>query len=157
MAQRYQRSVVIDNDTGILQADERNEQADTGADGFFQGTRNGIDEPGAHLGECQDNEKHTFKKHRRKSELPGVAHAQANRVHEEGVQTHARSQGKRFLGIKGHHNRADNGRQGRCGKYRTAGHAVQCAEDGRVHGQDVGHGEEGGDTGQNLGTHAVLR
>ncbi len=72
--QGHQRCVVIHYNPGILQADERNEQTDAGADGLLQGTRDGVDEPGTHLGERQDNEQDTFNEHGRKGKLPGIAH-----------------------------------------------------------------------------------
>ena len=155
VAQTHQRGVIVDNDTGVLQADEGDEQADTGADGFLQGSGDGIQQPGAHLRNRQDDEDNTFNQHGREGELPAVSHAQAHREHEEGVQTHTGSQAKRFFGIQGHDQGTYDGGQGRSRKHRSAGH-VKGTEDAGVDGQDIGHRQEGRNTRDNLCADIVL-
>ena len=45
VAEADEGGVVVDDDTGILQADEGDEEADTGSYGFLESSGNGIDEP----------------------------------------------------------------------------------------------------------------
>ena len=98
----------------------------------------------------------TFYQHGGEGELPRVAHAQANGIDEEGIQSHARRQSKGFLGIEGHHQRTDDSSQGRCSEHATAGHTWQRAEDCRIDGQDIGHRQESGDARHNLCADIVL-
>ena len=117
--------------------------------------RNRVQDPGAHLREREDDEQETLQEHGRQGELPGVAHREAHREHEEGVQAHARGEGERLLGIERHHERTDEGREGGGGEDRALGH-VEGAEDARVDGQDVGHRQERGDARDNLCPDIVL-
>ena len=157
VAQTHQRSIVIDNNAAVLQADKGYEKTDTGADGVAQVQGDGIHNPLPHLGDGEDNEDDTLKENGGEGKLPGVPHAEAHAEDKEGVQSHAGSQRKGFLGIDGHNQRTDDGGQS-CGReYGVGGHALvsQGAENAGVHSQDVGHGQECGDTGYYLGSHAV--
>ena len=155
VAQTHQRGVIVDNDTGVLQADEGDEQADTGADGFLQGSGDGVQQPGAHLRNRQDDEDNTFNQDGREGELPAVSHSQADRKYKEGVQAHTGSQTKWFFGIQGHDQGSHDGGQGRRSKDGSAGH-VKGTEDAGVDGQDIGHRQEGRNTRDNLCADIVL-
>ena len=82
--------------------------------------------------------------------LPGDAHAFDDGVSEVGVEAHAGGECQGVVGERSHEDaaegRAEAGGGGDGGK-RHAG----FAEDGRVHEDDVGHRDEGGETGENLG------
>ncbi|MNQ71052.1 hypothetical protein D3C85_857090 [compost metagenome] len=73
-------------------------------------------------------------------------------VGEERVQSHARCQRNRVVGDQAHDGGADGGCQAGRDKHRALVHAG-LAENARVDEQNVGHGQEGRDTGKNLGTH----
>ena len=68
---------VIDDDAGVLHADEGDEKADTRADSFLERTGDGIQQPGTHLGQGKDHEQNTLQQHGRQGKLPGITHAQA--------------------------------------------------------------------------------
>ena len=157
VAQRYQGRVAVDDQTGVLQADEGDEQADTGTDGMLEAERDGIQDPSADLGQCEDDENDTFNQDGGQGELPTVSHRQADGKHEEGVEAHAGSQRKRFLGPEGHHQRGDDGSQGRRRENGTRRHSGQRTEDARIDGQDVGHRQERRQAGDQLGPDGVLR
>lgn len=70
---------------------------------MFQRQRDGVDDPLAHLRDCQDDEDYTLDEHCGKGELPGVSHCETYGVHKESVESHARSEGEWFLGIECHH------------------------------------------------------
>ena len=133
---------VVDDDAAVLESDEGDEEADTGADGMAEVHRDGVDNPLTHLGEGEDDEDDTLKEDGGKGELPGVTHAKADTKNEEGVETHARGKGERFLGIDCHDEGADDGGQCGGGEYCRGGHALvgKGTENAGVHGQDVGHG-----------------
>ena len=61
VAEVDQRGFVVDDDAAVLQADEGDEQADTGTNGVAQIHGNGIHNPLTHLGEGEDDEDDTFK------------------------------------------------------------------------------------------------
>ena len=140
---------VGDDDLGVQQADEGDEQADAGRNGFLQGHGDGVEDSFADIGQRQDDEDNAFKEDGGQGHFPGVAHLQDDRKGEEGVQAHARCQSEGIVGEKGHAQRPDKGSQGGCREDGTFVHAGG-AHDGRVDGQDVGHGHEGRDTSQDF-------
>ena len=131
----------INDDTGILQADEGNEEADTYPDRFFDVIRNGVDDRLSHVHEGKDDEDDTFDEDRGEGELPTVAHSKNNGVRQEGVQSHARGESERQVGHQCHDQRG-NGRRD-CGGGEDLGELHPgIAENTRVHGQDISHGQE---------------
>lgn len=90
--------------------------------------------------------------------MPGIAHGEADGEDEEGVQSHAGSQSERFLGIYCHDECSYYSSQYCGGEYCVCIHALRgkTTEDVGVYGQDVGHGEEGGNTCSNLCFQLVL-
>ncbi len=143
---------VVDDDAGALQGDQREEQADARGDGRAQFQWDAVDDPLADSEDRQQEEQARGDKYRAERDLPGVAHAQHHGVGEEGVEAHAWRQGDRVVGDQAHHRRTDGRRQAGGDEDRALVHAG-FAEDARVDEEDVGHGQEGGDTGQDLGTH----
>ena len=88
--------------------------------------------------------------HRAEGDLPAVAHGADHGVGEEGVQPHSRRQAHRPVGVQAHQEAAEGGRQARGDERRAVvdagvGHDVGIDED------DVGHGDEGGQPGRQLG------
>ncbi|MOA23163.1 hypothetical protein D3C78_1437670 [compost metagenome] len=73
-------------------------------------------------------------------------------VGEEGVQAHAGGEGDRIVGDQAHDRRADGRGQAGGDEDRALVHARR-AEDARVDEQDIGHGQEGGDPGEDLRAH----
>ena len=151
----HERGIVVHYNSGILHADEGNEQAYTGTDSLLEGPGDGVDEPVAYFGDCKQDEDESFEEYSREGELPAVPHTEANGKYKESVQAHAGSEGERFLRIKGHHQRTCYRRECGGGEYRTAGH-VESAEDAGVDGQNIGHRQESGNAGENLGTDIML-
>ncbi len=143
---------VVDDDAGALQGDQREEQADPRGDGRAQLQRDAVDDPLADLEDRQQEEQARGQEYRAEGHLPGVAHAQHHGVGEESVQAHARRQGDRVVGDQAHHRRAEGRRQAGGDEDRALVHAG-FAEDARVDEEDVGHRQEGGETGQHLGAH----
>ena len=97
-------------------------------------------------------------KYRGQCQLPWNLHADAYGEDEEGIETHARSKSERFLGIDGHHETTDNRCKSSGGEHgiRRHAHRSKIREDVRVHGQDIGHREESGETGNDFSLDAVL-
>src|SRR5690606_26958947 len=151
-AQGDQGGRMINHDAGVLQGDDGQEQADTGADAGTQRQRHAVDDPLADLEGRQQEEKHAGQEHGTQAHLPAVAHGQHHGVGEEGVQAHARSQGDRVVGQQTHQGRADGGGQAGGNEHGALVHAG-FRQHGGVDEQDVGHGQEGGETGQDLGAH----
>lgn len=74
--------------------------------------------------------------------MPGISHAQADRIGEKGVQSHAGRQGEWQFGVESHQESGEGRGDNRGGEQRLAIHAGR-AQDGGIDGQDIGHGEEG--------------
>ena len=122
-AKAHEGGVIVDDDTGVLHAYEGDEQADTRADGLFQGSGNSVKKPVSDLCESKDDEEDTLKEDGGQCKLPAVSHSKADGKHEECIQTHAGSEGKGLLCIECHHQRTDDGGKSGCCKNRTARHA----------------------------------
>ncbi|MNF84530.1 hypothetical protein D3C84_668980 [compost metagenome] len=150
VAQAHQGRLVIDDDTGVVQGDQRQEQADTGSNGRTQWQRNAVDDPLTDTKDRQQEEQHRRNEYRTQGHLPGVAHVQDHGVGEEGVQAHARCEGDRVVGDQAHGRGADGGCQAGRDKHRALVHAG-LAENARVDEQDIGHGQEGGHARENFG------
>ena len=81
--------------------------------------------------------------------LPWDLEGAADGEGEEGVDAHARGEGDGVVGEEGHEGRHEGGGEGRGGDEGALVHAG-CRKDARVDGEDVGHGGEGGDAGDDL-------
>ena len=82
--------------------------------------------------------------------LPGDAHALDDGVGEVGVEAHAGREGERVVGERSHEDAAEGRAEAGGGGDGGEGHAG-FGEDGRVHEDDVGHRDEGGEAGEDLG------
>ena len=149
IAQREERSLGRSHDAGALEADEGDEETDARADGATEHKRNGLDNLLAHAREGEQHEDDALNEDGRQSELPGVAHRDAHGEGEEGVQAHAGSQRERQLGVEGHDGGGHNGGDAGGGEHGALIHAGG-GENAGVHGQNVGHREEGGDAADDL-------
>ena len=107
---------IIHDDAAALQADERDEQTDTGSDRLSQRQRQGVHNRLADTRQSQDYEYYTFNKDSGQRELPAIAHSEADRVAEEGVQSHTRGKGERKLGVESHHEGREDGGDSRGGE-----------------------------------------
>ena len=82
--------------------------------------------------------------------LPGDAHAFDDGVGEVGVEAHAGCEGERVVGERSHEDGAEGRAEAGGGGDGGEGHAG-FGEDGRVDEDDVGHRDEGGEAGEDLG------
>lgn len=151
VAQTDERGVVVHNDSGILEPQKCDEQADTAPDGEFQRGWECVDNLLAQVAHGEQDEDNALNEHCRQGELPGVAHGEADRIGEERVQPHAGCKPERQLGIEGHQQGGEGRGQDGGRKQGTFVHACY-AQYAWVDGQDIGHGQEGGDSGQNFCT-----
>ena len=136
----------VHHDTGVLQADEGDEQADTHGNASLQGQGNGVENGFTDIGQGQDDEDQTFHEDRQQGDLPAVAEAQHYGVGQVGVQAHAGGQHEGQVGHEGHAAGGDEGGDGRR-QQDSGGIHARVAQNAGVDCQDVGHGHEGGQTG----------
>src|SRR5690606_23745159 len=97
---------VIHHDTGALQVNQRQEQADAGGDGRAQGQTSAVDQTFADLEDAQYEEQEAADEHGTQGHRPAVAHGTDHGIGEEGVQPHAGRQGERVVGPEAHDQRA---------------------------------------------------
>ena len=135
---------------GVLQTDEADEQADTDRDTDLQCRRDRVEDRFTDIGQGQDDENDTLCEDCGQSDLPGISHAQDNRVGHIGVQAHTCRQCERQVCQQCHQKACKTGRQS-CGcEDSTLVHAG-VTENARIDSQDVGHGHEGCNTRHDLG------
>ncbi|MNP04423.1 hypothetical protein D3C76_963360 [compost metagenome] len=151
-AELDQRGRAIDDDTRGFQADQPQEQTHAGAHGEAQADRDAVEQPFADPREGQDHEQHTGHKHRAEGGFPVVAHGADHGVGEEGVEAHARRQADRPVGVQAHQQATECCSDTGGDECRTmidpgVGHDVGVDEN------DVSHGDEGCQTGNQLGLH----
>ena len=140
----------VDDDAGVLQADEGDVDADTGRDRVLDRHRDRIEDRLTDICHGEDDENETLAEDRGERRLPAVAHAEDDRVGKIGVEAHARCEDEGVVGEDCHHQGRQTGGQGCRGEDRAAVHAG-CAQDVGVDGQDVGHGHESRHTGDDFG------
>ena len=148
---------VVDHDAGVLQADEGDEQADTGGDGHLDLVGNGVEDDLAQTGDGQQHEDDAVKQHQHQG--VGIAQAQAHThgVDEIGVEAHAGGLRQRQVRQQADEQGAHHGGNGGGhinGPVADAQHVCAVAKGVREHTgidhQNVGHSHEGGDTGHDL-------
>ncbi len=147
-----QRCRAVDDDAGSLQPDQAQKQTDTGAHGKPQADRNAVEQPLANPRKGQEHEQHAGDEHRAEGGFPVVAHGADHGVSEESIEAHARRQADRPVGVEPHQQAAERGGD--------AGGDEGCTvidpgigHDVRVDENDVSHGDEGCQTGNQLGLH----
>jgi hypothetical protein len=84
--------------------------------------------------------------------LPAVFVGQHDGEREERIEPHARRERDGIIGVERHHQGRDRGRDAGRDEDRALVHA-RIAEDLRVDEDDVDHGEESRDAGDELGAH----
>ena len=148
---------VVDHDAGVLQADEGDEQADTGGDGRLDLVGDGVEDDLAQTGNGQQHEDDAVKQHQHQG--VGIAQAQAHThgVDEIGVEAHAGGLRQRQVGQQADEQGAHHGGNGGGhidGTVADAQHVRAVAKGVREHTgvdhQNVSHSHEGGDTGHDL-------
>ena len=144
------QSRTVNTQTGILQADESDEQTDTDGNTALQAQRNGIENGFTDIGQRQDDEDNTFNEDSQQADLPGVAHTQANSIGHVSVQTHACRQRKGQVCHQSHTGGTNEGSQSGCHQ-NSGGIHTGSGQDAGVNSEDVSHSHEGGDTSHNFG------
>ena len=141
---------VASDEAGILQPDQREEQADARGDAELQIQGKSVDQPFAQRRERDGQEQHPGEKHASKGELPIAAELRHHGEGEIGVEPHAGRERDGVVGVEPHDGGADGG--GEAGRHEH-GAMIHAGlfQDRRVHEHDVGHGEEGGEAGAELG------
>ena len=151
----HQRRRIADHDAGVLERDQRQEQADAGGDRHLERLRDGVDDPFADRQHADDEEDDAGDEDAAQRHLPGKLHAADHGEGEVGVEPHARRQRDRVVGQERHQQAAD--RRGDAGRdEHGAERHAGFAEDVRVDEDDVGHGQEGRDPGHDLRPHRRL-
>jgi len=138
---------------GILQRDQRQEEADAGGDAELQTHGDGVDQPGAQRRQRQEKEQHAGHEHAAERELPVAAQLGHDGEGEIGVEAHARGERDRIIGVKPHDERSRGGGEAGGDEHGAVVHPG-FFQDRRVDEHDVGHGQEGGETGAKLGADA---
>ena len=146
---RHQRGG-IHRQTGVLQADEADEQADADGNAALERQRDGVEDRLAHVRQAQHDEDQTLDKDGQQRDLPRVAHAQHDGVGQKRIEAHARGQRERQIRHQRHAGRADEGGQRRRQQHGGSVHP-RGGQDARVNGQNVGHGHKCGDTRHHFG------
>ena len=134
----------INRQTGVLQADEADEQADADGNAALERQRDGVENRLAHVRQAQHDEDQALDEDGQQRNLPGVSHAQHDGVGQERVEAHARGQRERQIRHQAHARRADEGRQRRRQQDGGGVHA-RSGQDARIDGQNVGHRHKCGD------------
>ena len=117
--QADERGGVAYDDTGVLHADEGNEQADTGGDSDLDGLRDGVEDDLAEAGDGQQDEDDTVDEDHDQRIGIRQPHANADRVDEVSVQAHAGRLRERQVGQQTDGYGADDGGDGSCDVDRT--------------------------------------
>ena len=146
------RSRVGHDDPGIQQSDEGDEEPDPYRNGLLQGHGDGIEDGFPDGGQGKDDEDDPFDEDGGQGHFPGIPHLEADGVGKVGVEPHARCQGKGIVGKGGHEEGTQGRGDGGDGEQGPFIHACGT-EDGGVHDQDVGHGHECGDPGDDFRPH----
>jgi hypothetical protein len=137
------------DDPGVLQRDDGQEHADTGGNSEFQRLRNGVDDGFAHFQQTDGQEDQAGDEDRAQRHLPGHAHALDHGEGEVSVQAHARRQRHRIIGDQTHDGGPQRGGQAGGDENGVQVHAGR-RQNQRIDQDDVGHGQKGGETGQNF-------
>ena len=134
----------------VAQADDGQKEPDACRGARPQRLRDAGDEQRAQPQGGDEQEEASRQEHGAQRCLPAVAHGAHHGVGEVGIEAHARGNRDGIVGIERHDGRAQRRHHAGSHEHRALGHAG-AAQDGRVDEQDVGHRQEGGDAGQDLG------
>lgn len=152
VAERHERGQAraVHDDPSPLEPDEHDEEPDAHADGGFQRQGDGVEDLFTDRDQRADQEYDALHEHRHHPELPRDPHADHHGEREERHDADARHQRERVLPEEPHQDRADERRDGG-GDDRSARRKPDLAHHARIDGEDVDHGEEGGDSGDDFG------
>ena len=123
---------------------------DTAADSVLKAQGNSLDYVLADLGYGDYNVKDTANENHCERLLPSKLEREANRVNEEGVESHTGSLRVGHVCNKAHNERTDDGGNDSREEYCASLHA-RLREDTGVYNDDVRHCEERRETGHNFG------
>ena len=148
---------ILRDEADILQAEERDKQANACGDGLADGVGDGGEDLLAQAGDGQQNEDEAVNENEHKGVGIGEAEADADGINEEGVQAHAGGLCERQVRQQSDEDGADDCRD----RGGNVDGAVADAEDVRsvaerigehvgVDHEDVSHGHERGQTCQDL-------
>lgn len=150
MVQSDEGGVVADNDAAVDEPEKSDEKADTAGDGELHIERNGIDDGFTHFAGGEQDEDDAFDKNSGQRDLPWDVISEHNAVGEECVESHAAGQAEWQIGDESHEKTAKRSSQtGACDE--RAGVHSCFREDARIDGDDIGHGQESGESGEELG------
>ncbi len=138
------------DDAAILERDDGQEQADAGGDRRAYRWRYAVDDHFPHAEQGDGDEQAAGDKHRTQRNLPRVVQVADHEVGEIGIQAHARRQCDGVIGVQGHDQGADGSGDAGGDEDRVARHAG-VAQDGWVDEYDIGHRQERGQAGHDLG------
>ena len=133
-----------------MEADEGDEEADAPSDSGVELVRDGGEQTLADSGEGEGEEYDAGEEDGSQGGLPGDAHLEDDGVGEVGVEAHAGGQGKGVVGDGSHEDAAEGCAETGGGGDGSDRHS-SLREDGGVHEDDVGHRDEGGEAGEDLG------
>ena len=134
---------------GVLQTDECDEEADTDGNRGLEALRDGVEDRFTDVCQRHGDEDQTFDKDCGQSDFPAVAHGAADSVCEVGIQAKAGAERERLVGERSHAEAGDRGSHGSRKQNGTAGvfKTGRGAENRRIQCENVHHGHEGGETG----------
>ena len=111
IAQTHDGRRVRYHDTGVLQGNQRQEQANPGTDPQTQSIGDRVDDPLPYLEHAQDQESKAGEEYCAQRYLPAVAHAHHHPEGEESIQSHPRCLSDRIVGIEPHDETTEGRRQ----------------------------------------------
>ena len=109
VAKRHEGRLIPHNETAVLHADERDEEANTGRNRGLHGHRNRIDNQLPDAGEGEEREDDAGDEHRGEACLPGEPHRSADDEREEGADAETRGDSDREISPEAHDERRDHG------------------------------------------------
>ncbi len=136
-----------DDEIRVAHSNEGDEEADAGGGAVLEAIGNVVDDAFADFGERQKKENYAGEKDNAESGLPGNASADDDGISEVGVEGHAGRESDRIVGPETHDQRGERGGDAG-GEEDAVGRHTRFCEDARVYDDDVGHGEERGETGE---------
>ena len=140
---------------GAAQSDEGDEKTDACGHRFLQVNGDGVEDGFTDVGKGKDNENDTFHENRSQCHFPGIAHLLHHGEGKEGVQSHARCQGKGVIGENRHKHGAQEACQRRGGEDGSLVHACGTHDTG-VDGKNIGHGHKGGNSCHDFGPYGGM-
>ena len=154
-AEAEEGAFVGNDDAGALQGDDGDEQTDAGGDAELQVLRDAVDDLLTELEERHQDEDTALDKDRCQSDGPGVRDVfqftETDREGKVSVEAEAGGQGDRIVRNESHQERSEG--RGESSGNEDAVRVHDVTKDARVDRQDVGHGEERGQTGDDFRAH----